>query len=304
MHLFSSLCKKLMFILLSLVIAGTAGAETSLWKISKNNRYLLLGGTIHLMSEADYPLPPAYEAAYKAADILVLETDLDAAKSLEFQANLLQTMRYENGASLRDKLTPEVFTLLADYLSSHRIPIERLQQFKPGMIAVTVTMVEMQRLGMAGTGVDAFYNAKAAKDQKERLYLETPEQQIKHLAKMGEGRENELIRYTLEDLEQMPDFLKPMKLAWRNGDTQTLEAIALTPWKHDFPGTYKNLLVQRNKAWYPQIRKMLKTEPVELVLVGALHLVGTDGILAQLKRHGYDVTPYSAGPDSQPTATP
>ncbi len=294
MRRFEICFKKLVFVVISFTLVHTVHANTSLWQISKNNQYLLLGGTIHLMSEEDYPLPAAYEAAYEAADILVLETDLDAAEQPDFKKTLIRNMRYEDGKTLRDVLTPGVFSQLASYLSSHRIPIERLEHFKPGMVAVTVTMVEMQRLGMAGTGVDAFFNMKAAQDKKTRLYLETPEQQIQYLARMGENKENELIRYTLEDLGQVPSFLTPMKHAWRNGDAGSLEAIALTPWKNDFPGTYKNLLLKRNKAWYPQIRKMLKSEPVELVLVGALHLVGKDGILAQLQRHGYDVVPYLA----------
>lgn len=269
-------------------------ADTSLWRVSKHNQHIFLGGTVHLMSTADYPLPALYDQAYKAADILVLETDLNAAQQPEFQERLMAIMQYPEGVTLEQTLDADVYAELKNYLALHHIPMERLQRFKPGMVALTVTVVEMQRLGMAGTGVDAYFNLKAQYDAKPRLYLETPEQQVTFIAGMARGRENELIRYTLQDLNKLPELLQPMKAAWRSGDRKTLETIALTPWKKDFPYTYKNLLVKRNKAWYPQLIKMLKTEPVELVLVGALHLVGTDGLLQRLERNGYTVTPVSA----------
>jgi uncharacterized protein YbaP (TraB family) len=40
----------------------------------------------------------------------------------------------------------------------------------------------------------------------------------------------------------------------------------------------------------PKIKTMLKTKEVEYILVGALHLVGEEGILQQLKDAGYTVT--------------
>ena len=48
-------------------------------------------------------------------------------------------------------------------------------------------------------------------------------------------------------------------------------------------------MVERNNAWMPQIEALLTTEEVEFVLVGALHLVGDDGLLAQLSAKGYRV---------------
>jgi uncharacterized protein YbaP (TraB family) len=40
----------------------------------------------------------------------------------------------------------------------------------------------------------------------------------------------------------------------------------------------------------PQIEKMLTTAEIELILVGALHLAGQEGLLNQLEKKGYGVT--------------
>ena len=58
----------------------------------------------------------------------------------------------------------------------------------------------------------------------------------------------------------------------------------------EFPELYKSLLVDRNVSWLKYIERMLTTADVEFVLVGALHLIGEDGVLQQLKARGYAIT--------------
>lgn len=41
--------------------------------------------------------------------------------------------------------------------------------------------------------------------------------------------------------------------------------------------------------WIPEIERLLDTGDVELVLFGALHLVGNEGVLALLEDRGYQV---------------
>ena len=50
------------------------------------------------------------------------------------------------------------------------------------------------------------------------------------------------------------------------------------------------LLSNRNRAWMEQIPKMLADAPT-LVVVGAAHLVGDEGLLSLLRQSGYTVDP-------------
>ena len=76
---------------------------------------------------------------------------------------------------------------------------------------------------------------------------------------------------------------------WRSGDMAAMKASQLDEMQRDFPQIYKDLLVVRNNNWLPQIKKMLTTPEVELVLVGALHLSGEDSVLKLLTDAGYKV---------------
>ncbi|MFT5082822.1 MAG: hypothetical protein ACI9Y1_000857 [Lentisphaeria bacterium] len=106
---------------------------------------------------------------------------------------------------------------------------------------------------------------------------------------MGEGKEDELIMQTLDEISSIEKDILDMKQAWRSGDNDTLERIAMVDIKKEFPDTHKTLFSNRNNAWAPKIETMLKNKSVELVLLGALHLVGDDGLINQLKRRGYSV---------------
>ncbi len=52
---------------------------------------------------------------------------------------------------------------------------------------------------------------------------------------------------------------------------------------------YQRLLVERNKNWMPKIEALFTRRGRALVVVGAAHLVGPDGLLAMLRSKGYIV---------------
>jgi len=274
---------------LLLFAASSAYAGTPVWKVAKDGKQLFIGGTIHVLSKADYPLPTAFETAYQQAALVVLETDLQQMKTPEVQQKLLQAMVYSDGRTLQQVLNTKTFAELEQYLAGRGIPVAGIQRFKPGLLALTLTMIELQRLGLGEAGVDAVYHAQALADRKRLGQLETVEQQLGFITSLGEGQENEMISHTLRDLKELPAVMQSLKESWRNGDTHRLDQLSLAPLKAGFPGLYNKLIVARNQAWIPQLEALLKTGEVELVLVGALHLAGDEGLLALLAKRGYSI---------------
>lgn len=276
-------------LLLLLLAVSSAYAGTPVWKVSKDGNQLFIGGTIHVLSKSDYPLPAAFEAAYQQAALVVLETDLQQMKTPEVQQKLLQTMLYSDGRTLQQTLNRQTFAELEQYLAGRGMPITAFQRFKPGLLALTLTLIELQRLGLGEAGVDAVYHAQALADRKRLGQLETVEQQLGFIASLGEGQENEMISHTLRDLKELPTVMQSLKESWRNGDTRRMDQLSLAPLKAGFPALYNKLIVARNQAWLPQLEALLKTKEVELVLVGALHLAGDEGLLALLAKRGYTI---------------
>ena len=79
--------------------------------------------------------------------------------------------------------------------------------------------------------------------------------------------------------------------AWLAGDLARAGPALVGDLKTDNPALYDALLRRRNQAWAEVIAKELAAgEGVELVNVGALHMVGQDGLPALLKARGFQVT--------------
>jgi uncharacterized protein YbaP (TraB family) len=76
--------------------------------------------------------------------------------------------------------------------------------------------------------------------------------------------------------------------AWRTGDAPTVERIVLAELKPE-PQLYQRLLAGRNRNWMPKIDALLLRKGHALIVVGAAHLVGADGLIAMLKAKGYTV---------------
>lgn len=278
------------FLLLWLLTASLAvQAESPVWKVSKDGDYLYLGGTIHLLGKSDYPLPNAFGRAYDDADTVVLETDIGALEAPEYQQEILRKGTYTNGNSVLDELSPDTIALLKGYLQDRGMPATPLFRLKPGMLSITLTVMELHRLGFTEAGVDDHFRSRALDDGKDLAYLESAGDQIEFLLNMGKGQEDELIHHTISEMELLPRLMDELKRAWRAGDTRALETIGVDTWAGQFPDLYDTLLVDRNHNWLPQIERMLANDDTELVLFGALHLVGDDGILALLEARGYDL---------------
>jgi len=270
-------------------LALTAHAGSPVWKVSKGNRHLYIGGTIHILGESDYPLPEAFDAAYGEADILAFETDIQKSRDPEFTKTFLAKMVYSNNQTLEQLIKPNTFEDFRIFTANRGIPVESMNQFKPGLVLIALTLVEVERLGVSGIGVDEFYYDKATRDNKKMLHLESIEEQVSFFENLGKGNENELIAYILKDLENLPSLLPIMKTSWRQGDNPTFDKAVLVPLKKDFPKFHQSILVQRNINWLPRISAMAATPEIEFILVGAAHLAGKNGLLALLRKQGFIV---------------
>jgi len=56
-----------------------------------------------------------------------------------------------------------------------------------------------------------------------------------------------------------------------------------------YPEIYRSIVVQRNKDWVARIAELLDDTEDYLIIVGAMHLIGDDGVPALLRQKGLEV---------------
>ena len=276
----------------SLLLASSVIAKSPVFKVSKGDDYLFIGGTIHLLSPNDYPLPEAFDQAFNAAEHVYFETNIGEISLPEVQAKLAQVMTLPQGKTLQTELNDETYTKLEAFLNERQIPIIAFNQSTAGAVSITLTLLELQRLGLGdpNSGVDQFFESKTNEVNKSAFYLESLEEQIGFLGSFNSVDSNVVINSSLEDLSDLTKNWKEALNAWRAGDMELMsESIGGNDLKSEFPQIYKILLTDRNNRWVTEIKSMLKSKEIELVLVGALHLVNDDGLIEQLKSAGYKI---------------
>lgn len=279
-------------LLLSLAVGSQAVlAESSVWKVSKGSDYFYLGGTLHLLSKDDHPLPEEYEQAYQDVGTLIFETNLAAMESMAFQNKFMSAMVYRDQRTLESTLKPGTYRSLLRYMKSRQMPIAQFGKFQPWGVALMISSLEYQRLGMMPQyGVDQFFNEKALKDQKAIKALESPEQQLGFLSSMANVDPNMTINYTLRELKRLPGMLNEITTEWRSGDMDKFAKHAyVQDMKNLFPQVYDTILVKRNNNWMKLLPKLIGNDEKEFVLVGTMHMVGKEGLLSQLENQGFKI---------------
>lgn len=276
-----TLCTSLLF---------TLGIQaTSVWKVSNEQHSLYIGGTIHVLTPGDYPLAKEYDLAFKASDKVIFETDMQTASSPEFTQKMMKRMMYSDGTTINKVLSPDTYKALAIHLSSRNLPMQAFASHKPSLLAISLSYLELQAMGYTSEGVDTYYSNMAKDQNKEQGWLETPDEQLDFIANLGGDDPNTMIEYTLKDIKKMPEMFTQLHATWLDGDMQGMAEVGITPFKADYPAIYQDLMVTRNNNWLPKIVNMLNDQPVEFVLVGALHLSGPDSVLTKLQAKGYKV---------------
>jgi len=281
--------KILLSVMLVLLICTQSLADSSVWKVQKNESVMYLGGTFHLLRQSDFPLPVEFDKAYRASDILVFETDLGKLMEPSTQQKLMSEAMYTDGSTIENHLSPQTYGLLNEYCDSKGIPLAAIKQFKPSIVVVTITVMELAKLGVTQEGVDLFFYQLAAGDNKTVEGLETVEEQIHFVVGMGEGNEDAFVTHSIKDLESIKQKYESMVDAWKTGDAKKLNDLMVAELKSKTPKLYKELIADRNENWLPMIDAYQKTLEKEFILVGAGHLVGPDGIVEALRRKGYKV---------------
>lgn len=281
--------KSIVRTLLLSALSFSAWAETSLWKVTHGEQQLFIGGTIHVLSSADLPFPTAFDQAYSAAEMVVLETNMEKLLDPQTQIMLMSQLSYQDGRLLNQVISAELYEDLNQYLRERGMVANLFIGMKPAGVMMTMLAVELQRLGISEHGADQAYYQRAKKDGKKITSLEPIEHHIQYVAELGEGNEERFLRQTLDDVEKTEMMMKDMVRNWKQGDVSGLERNVIEDIQQNYPEVYQSLLVDRNRRWQPQIQQMLDTSEVELILVGAAHLIGPDGILRWLENQGYSV---------------
>lgn len=262
-----------------------------LWKVSDADNAVYLLGSFHLLRPDDYPLSADVDVAFAAADSLLFELAPDEVDSGIGQDVMLRAARRSDGSRLGDELDATMWRKLQAYAAAHGLPLASLEVFKPWFVALTISIAEMTDQGLdPELGLDKHFMDAARRTGKPATGLERIRDQIGMLDGMDALEQRQLLAEALDEAAKGPEQTARLHDAWRRGDAARLWNEMAMQMQRDYPRLYRRINVERNDRWLPQIAQRLEGSTDDtMVVVGALHLLGEDGLVEKLRRKGYRV---------------
>ena len=267
----------------------TAVQKHCLWEVETPTNRVFLLGSLHLLKNDAYPLAKEINKAYSVSPEVVFETDMGAMLDPAVQARMLSMGLYPEGQSLLQNISGDMRIALQKRMADLGLPMEQFARFKPWFLALTITTLELQRLGFSpANGIDVHYYGRARSDEKKIGFFEPIDYQLDLLGNMSADDQKAFLGQTLKDLEIAAEMADDMMRYWQKGQADKLYSLLFKSFK-DYPGIEDRLLLQRNKDWVEKIEAMLGEPENIFIVVGAGHLVGPQSVIALLKQKGYKV---------------
>ena len=266
-----------------------AQEKNFLWKASgdKNTVYIL--GSIHLLKRESAALKPIVQEVFSKSKRLVLEIDLVSEGPAKFQQLLMQKGIDPEGKQLEQQLSQETYALTAKRASDLGVDLKILAPFKPWVVALTMVVMQLQKLGYdPNLGIDHQLARRAKQADKPVDGLETAEFQIDIFSRLTASEQDMFLRQSLLEMDQLEKSVDDLVAVWNSGDVARGEQLFLESMRA-YPELKAKLIDERNRSWIGQIEQFLKQNDNILVVVGSAHLVGKGGVIEILKARGYDL---------------
>lgn len=261
--------------------------KPALWKVADADTTIYLFGTIHALPKDLVWLEGPVATALDASDELVTEIpEPDQAKMMEL---VLRRAVMPKGQSLRTILSAQEYKGYAAAMLKVGIPAAAFDRFKPWYVALTLTILPLQRDGYAvENGVEQQLTARAKALGKPHRALETIEFQIAMFDDLPLELQRQFLVEAIAGQADLRKQLDQLVAEWGQGHTTKLGELMNEG--GDDPRARAAIFTDRNRKWTDWINQRLAQPGSSFMAVGAGHLVGDDSVLDLLTKQGLQVT--------------
>jgi uncharacterized protein YbaP (TraB family) len=252
----------------------------ALWEVSgRNGEKAWLFGTIHALPDGAEWRTPAFERAFADADLLMVEIgDLGDSGAAARAFSRLAKSKDLPALSVRTAAAdrPAVAALM------ERAGMDDADFWNTETWAAALLLGNAVRESETGNGVDR----DLLDEGKPVEALETFATQFARFDRLSEAEQRQLLAAVARDAARKD--AEAQAAAWLTGDLTALETRLgrdLAPQ----PALRKALVAERNDYFTARIVETIEERRRPFVAVGAGHMLGPEGLPAQLAERGYTV---------------
>lgn len=296
---------KVLIVLASLLMAMTAHAQL-LWKVSGNGlttpSYIM--GTYHLAQGNFTDSVPGLKQALKACSQVYGELDMQPLMNDPAAAKRMQqAMQLPDGQTIDKVLNSEQYKQLNDFLKQtmgtdlNNPAMASLKRLSPAAINTQLQLllyIQTEKSFNPQDQFDAYFQKYARQNNKKVGGLETIDFQMKILfLNTPIKRQVEQLMCLINNTDYARNMAQRIVKAFYKQNLTEIQKLLEEKRRDACDSTPEEdamLIYNRNANWAKALPAIMKKGST-FVAVGAGHLPGEKGLLAQLKQQGYQVTP-------------
>ena len=284
----------LLFTVLSPLLGHAQQGSTPLiYEVRSDINTIYLFGTIHIGTRGLYPLSAQVQEAFARSKILALEAD--PTNQAAVMSAFTQGM-YAPPETIASHIPPDLLEQFKAVLPQVGLPFEYARAMKPYLLAMTLEVMEIQRLGYdPNLGMDSHFARLAHAQGKSVVELESMEGQMQLFGSMPEDAQAAMLRVAVEGIAsgELGKEMASLISAWASGDAAAIHESVLRETEGMPEAIAKDLneriYDQRNREMADKIAVMLKGVEPYFVAIGAGHLIGPAGLVELLRSRGFAV---------------
>ena len=278
--------RQIRVLLVVLLLAGNAHAASSVWKVTNaRGQVAYLAGSMHALRSVDYPLPSEFNRAFEASTRLAME--VDPRQMERMMKELVKAGEYRKGDSLKNHVDPRTYAYLRKLFGLVRVPEEKFARYRPWMLALALESTGMRGLSDE-LGVEEFLTKRARANGKQVVGLESAREHADVYAGLSDVQAEAVLLLMFIPNADASRSSEGVTAAWRRGDADFLWRVTHDSFR-EYPVFGERILEARNRAWVPKIEGFLASGQTYMVVAGAAHMGGPEGVLALLKARGHQV---------------
>ena len=286
-----------LFFALAIAAAPLLAQDNFLWSVEDGaGARLFLFGSIHMADPETYPLPEIVDQAYQASEQLVVEADVTSPDMGEIMSQVSASGVYlGSGRSLWDDLGPSLSEGLAKCAATVGLPPQLFEHLRPWLAAMTLEALRLKSMGYdEELGIDRHFIVRAKEERKPIGELETIAEQMDLFTSLTEEESLKLLQVTVIECDEAEEGVNELMAVWKAGDLDGFERIYFGVY-HEHPELgpiLDKVILNRNRLMHKRLQPYLYPGQTVFVVVGAAHMVGSEGLPELFRAQGMKVTRY------------
>ncbi|WP_303853049.1 TraB/GumN family protein [Bartonella apis] len=271
------------------------------WKVEKKGtKPSYLFGTMHVTDPEIVNLAPKVKTALENSDRVALELSEAADDNSKAMAAKLAAspdfLTAKKGESFKDGLSRQEFHKLKTTFENHNLPFDLISNNKPWFVWMTLSLpaCEARREAYGYRALDVEIGQNAKKFGKPVIGLETVDEQLSAIEKLPLSFQARSIEDYLDNPKFYADMFYTETQLYKQsriGEILVLDTLFKTTISKKDQEIFKDILMTKRNLRMSERALPLIEQGNSFIAIGAAHLVDDSGLVEQLRKQGYQVSP-------------